>query len=450
MDIIDKPAVTGVAIYWDFENLHAAVLEDLYGSGYYSTPDSRFRLQEPVLDLAAINGFAATVGPIHIHRAYGNWQWFSRYRTDLMEHSLELIQLFPPGGQAKNGADIRIALDIQEDLIRFPHISHVIVVGGDSDYLPLAQKVKALGRQLIGIGEQNTTNKFWARSCHEFKYYHVLISKSGTDVEKNLDFIRDNADVEDAARLLVKAIHQLRVQNGEQRVLKAKLRPMMMRLDSTFDESNYGFVSFNDLLQQCAAYMVEHSGDHDNLVALSDKGQTLLQQNAPNVQHNGSEDTRLASVDAYRKILAQGGIRLLAPEARGRIIEAIVSAVSEAENERMSSFRELEQAAADIMGVSMQGAGADINSVRHMLYRLRLFKLFKENGVDAGVSLSEMAAPATFATMGEDSLVRYVARYADQPMDYEALYDVLYAGDHVPKEQRMSQMKQVTGSSHAP
>jgi uncharacterized LabA/DUF88 family protein len=88
---------------------------------------------------------------------------------------MELIQLFPPGGSAKNGADIRLCLDAMEDLGRLSHLGTVLVVGGDSDFLPLAQKIKAAGRTLVGVGTQRSTNRHWAGSCHQFHYYDELV-----------------------------------------------------------------------------------------------------------------------------------------------------------------------------------------------------------------------------------------------------------------------------------
>jgi uncharacterized LabA/DUF88 family protein len=89
---------------------------------------------------------------------------------------MELIQLFPPGVSAKNGADIRLCLDAVEDLGRFAHIGTVVIVSGDSDYMPLAQKVKALGRRIVGLGARKTTNAHWSTSCHGFHFYEDLIS----------------------------------------------------------------------------------------------------------------------------------------------------------------------------------------------------------------------------------------------------------------------------------
>lgn len=165
-----------VALYWDFENLHASLCEARQ-EGAYAKPDNRFKVQEPLVDVPALMALAASLGPLVINRAYCNWQYFGRYRDVLMQGGIELIQMFPPGGAAKNGADIRLCLDATEDIGRFPHIGTVVVVGGDSDFMPLAQKIKATGRQLVGVGARRSTNDYWARSCHHFHYYEDLVAE---------------------------------------------------------------------------------------------------------------------------------------------------------------------------------------------------------------------------------------------------------------------------------
>ena len=166
-----------VALYWDFENLHASLCEARQ-EGAYSKQDNRFRVQEPLIDIQAVVDLAASFGPIAIHRAYCNWQYFGRYRDALLQNAVELIQLFPPGGSAKNGADIRLCLDAMEDIGRFAHIGTVVIVSGDSDFMPLAQKVKASGRCLVGIGSGQNTNRHWARSCNDFRYYENLAASA--------------------------------------------------------------------------------------------------------------------------------------------------------------------------------------------------------------------------------------------------------------------------------
>jgi uncharacterized protein (TIGR00288 family) len=171
---IDKPK-NSVALYWDFENLHASLSEARLGEGSYNKPDGRFKSQEPLINVQAVIDFAATFGPLAINRAYCNWQYFGRYRDELLQGAVELIQLFSPGASAKNGADIRLCLDAMEDIGRFDHIGTLVVVGGDSDFMPVATKIKATGRQLIGIGDRKSTNRHWAKSCHAFQYYENII-----------------------------------------------------------------------------------------------------------------------------------------------------------------------------------------------------------------------------------------------------------------------------------
>jgi hypothetical protein len=168
-----------VALYWDFENLHASLCEDK-DPGVYARPDNRFKTQEPLVNVQAVVDLAVSFGPLAIHRAYCNWQFFGRYRDALLQNAVDLVQMFPTGGTAKNGADIRLCLDAVEDIARFSHIGTVLIVGGDSDFMPVAQKIKATGRRLIGLGTRRATYKHWARSCTGFHYYEDVVGAAST------------------------------------------------------------------------------------------------------------------------------------------------------------------------------------------------------------------------------------------------------------------------------
>ncbi len=257
----DREDHRSVALYWDFENLHASLVEDRLGEGHYAKPDSRFKVQEPLVDIEAIVGLAASFGPVAINRAYCNWQYFGRYRDDLLQTAVELIQLFPPGASAKNGADIRLALDVAEDIGRFGHIGTVIVVGGDSDFMPVAQKIKAAGRTLIGVGTRKATNRHWAKSCHEFRYYESLVDSAAPEAIPSLP-------VDPAADLLRRAVRLLSGARGEPWVNKASILPMMRRLDATFDPKEHGYADFSAMLDALDTVVEERKGALDHLVRL--------------------------------------------------------------------------------------------------------------------------------------------------------------------------------------
>ena len=101
-----------VAIYWDFENLHAVLTDQQNGQDYYR--DHRMSVKAPVVDVDPVLDYAASFGDVIIHRAYGNWQFFSRYRDALNGAGMDLIQMFPRGANMKNSADIRMALATNE------------------------------------------------------------------------------------------------------------------------------------------------------------------------------------------------------------------------------------------------------------------------------------------------------------------------------------------------
>lgn len=287
-----------VAIYWDFENIHAGLCEERE-PGSYGRGDMRFRPQDALVNVQAVTDFAASFGPIAINRAYCNWQFYGRYRDALLQNAVELIQLFPPGGAAKNGADIKLCLDATEDIGRFHHVGVVIIVGGDSDFMPVSQKIKAAGRTLVGIGTRKSTNRHWAKSCHEFRYYDNLLEvpevvATGVAPEAvGLDsFVAEaaaeavapvicpeaeappaNVPISSPVDLLTHALRLLAQKKGDQWVNKAEVGPMMKRLDPTFDLAEHDFTSFSHMLKTMKDLVEVRKGPYDQHVRLLDPGQ---------------------------------------------------------------------------------------------------------------------------------------------------------------------------------
>lgn len=269
----DSHDTQSVALYWDFENLHASLFEDRFGEGAYNKPDGRFKAQEPLIDVQAIVELASSFGPIAINRAYCNWQYFGRYRDALLQGAVELIQLFSPGASAKNGADIKLCLDAVEDISRFAHIGTVIIVGGDSDFMPVSQKIKAAGRTLIGMGARKSTNRHWAKSCHEFRYYENLVELPVTapDTPSVAAAQAPSAPVEPpnpAAEILKRSIRLLAETKGDPWVNKATIWHMIKRLDPTFDTKDHGFPSFSAMVKALDDLIEVRAGESDQLVRL--------------------------------------------------------------------------------------------------------------------------------------------------------------------------------------
>jgi hypothetical protein len=71
MHVISPQAPDSVALYWDFENLHAALCE-MRVEGSYSRQDNRFKVQDPLVNIEAVISRVAAYGPLAINRAYCN------------------------------------------------------------------------------------------------------------------------------------------------------------------------------------------------------------------------------------------------------------------------------------------------------------------------------------------------------------------------------------------
>lgn len=277
MNETDTPDTRAVALYWDFENLHASLSEARHGEGSYAKPDGRFKVQDPLVNVRAVIELAASYGPVAINRAYCNWQFFGRYRDALLQGSVELIQLFPPGQSAKNGADIKLCLDAAEDIARFAHIGTVLIVGGDSDFMPVAQKIKAAGRTLVGVGTRRSTNRHWARSCHDFRYYDSLVDDeippeaAGSNVAAVAPPVRTPQD--EANSTILRAITLLAEAQGDPWVNKAPIFKMVKRLDPTFDPKEFQFTTFSAMLNALApASITIRQGEFDQQVRVITPG----------------------------------------------------------------------------------------------------------------------------------------------------------------------------------
>jgi hypothetical protein len=262
----------GVALYWDFENLHASLSEAKYGDASYAKQDGRFKVQDPLVDVRAIIELAASYGPVVINRAYCNWQFFGRYRDALLQGAVELIQLFPPGQSAKNGADIKLCLDAAEDISRFPHIGTVLIVGGDSDFMPVAQKVKAAGRTLVGVGTRRSTNRHWAKSCHDFRYYESVVEpeakpEAAADANVPAAAPHERTPRDEADATIVRAITLLAEARGDPWVNKAPVFNMVKRLDPTFDPKEFQFSTFASMLKSLEGrWVATRKGEFDQQV----------------------------------------------------------------------------------------------------------------------------------------------------------------------------------------
>lgn len=278
-----------VAVYIDFDNVVISRYDDVHGKQAWRNDDPRRRtpnsgskdpievkLDEAKVDIGAIIDYAASFGSVSLSRAYADWSVPANaaYKNALIDRALHLVQLFTASG-VKNGADIRLAVDAVEDLMRHPDITHVVIVAGDSDYVPLAQSCKQLGRYVVGIGVAGSTSRALVSACDEFiDYAHLpgvtprpvrapTVKKAAAKKATGEPAPAQKAPARKAAAkkaslspeeeaatdLLVRAIRVGLQKSDDDWINAGGLKSQMQRMDPAFKEKSLGFSSFRAFVE---------------------------------------------------------------------------------------------------------------------------------------------------------------------------------------------------------
>lgn len=293
-----------VAVYLDFDNIVISWYDRVHGRNAYGKDRQRItddpndaevaeRLKQATIEVGAIIDYASSFGTLVLTRAYADWSSpvNAEYRSQLVARAVDLVQLFPAAAYAKNGADIRLAVDAVEDMFRLPDLTHVVIVAGDSDYVPLAQRCKRLGRYVIGVGVAGSTAKSLAAACDEFESYDSLPGvvrptvdapaaasakdkpepKSTTRSRRARTSAPKQDDQSEATALLVRALRLGHDKADADEWLHASaVKTQMRRMDPSFSEKALGYRSFNDFLRSRDDVAALEESGHERLVRLQE------------------------------------------------------------------------------------------------------------------------------------------------------------------------------------
>jgi len=268
-----EPSASRVAVYLDFDNIVISRYDQVNGRNSFQRDKAKglesARLARARVDVGAILDFASSFGTVVLTRAYADWSADvnAEYREQLVGRAVDLVQLFPAAAYGKNGADIRLAVDTVEDMFRLPDLTHVVIVAGDSDYIPLAQRCKRLGRYVVGIGVAGSSSRALAAACDDFVIYDALpgvprletaAAESGQADAGKPTRARDNADPASpvpqaaATALLTRALQIGLDKDDVEWLHNSEVKAQMKRMDPSFSEKALGFKSFSDFLRSRA------------------------------------------------------------------------------------------------------------------------------------------------------------------------------------------------------
>lgn len=176
------------------------------------------------------------LGRIIVKRAYADWSDVGNKRDRLLELGIEPIHQFHGGPVGKNSSDIRLAIDAI-DLLHGSPVGAFVIVSSDSDFIPLANKLRSAGKHVIGAGYKIKAPRTLVLSCDKFYYL---------DQEKSKPVPNEEAGRADDD-LLTRAVEATMDDDGK--AIGSRLHNTMQRLDPSFDFRTRGFSTFTKFLK---------------------------------------------------------------------------------------------------------------------------------------------------------------------------------------------------------
>jgi uncharacterized protein (TIGR00288 family) len=258
---------TNLALFCDFENIALGVRDARYAQFDINRVLERLLLK----------------GSIVVKKAYCDWDRYKEFKAGMHQAGFELIEIPHVKQSGKNSADIRMVVDALDLCYTKPHVETFVIISGDSDFSPLVAKLRENDKGVIGLGVKNSTSDLLMASCDEFIYYDDLVREQKTrrtgrrkpaadpgaapgtagaaatgaagaaPIPKDKEEEREHDREHEAFDLVLATIDALIAERGEdEKIWGSMVKQALKRRKPGFNESYYGFRSFNKLLEEAA------------------------------------------------------------------------------------------------------------------------------------------------------------------------------------------------------
>jgi len=250
----NTPEVTSMALFCDFENIALGVRDANYEK----------------FDIAKVLERLLLKGSIVVKKAYCDWERYKAFKAPMHEASFELIEIPHVRQSGKNSADIRMVVDALDLCYTKAHVDTFVIISGDSDFSPLVSKLRENAKSVIGVGVKNSTSDLLIANCDEFIYYDDLVrakrkapakkraTKTAASAATGEAPAKQTPDEDrrlEAMELAVETVEALIAERGdEEKIWSSMVKQALRRRKPGFNESFYGFRSFNELLEDAAQH----------------------------------------------------------------------------------------------------------------------------------------------------------------------------------------------------
>ena len=222
--------ISVIAVFIDFENLAHGVKDE--NQGDFQIDLVLKRLLEK--------------GRIAYKRAYCDWSRFESAVRQFHIQGIELVNIPQTRISGKNSADIRMVVDALDLCYTKEHIDIFVLVSGDSDFSPLASKLKENDKLVIGCGVKASTSDLLITSCDEFIYYDDLYraAQKKPPAPKQQ---RRTGKKQEAIDRLMEVMPSLVLEYDP--LWGSVAKQAINRIYPGFNEGYYGYRSFTELLK---------------------------------------------------------------------------------------------------------------------------------------------------------------------------------------------------------
>ncbi len=205
----------------------------------------------PAVYIDVILSELARHGTVCIRRAYGNWKSdrLGGWEAVLNEHAIQPIHQIDYT-KGKNATDLALAIDVM-DALYGRDIDVFAIASSDSDFTPLAVRLQADGKKVIGFGERKTPAAL-VNACSTFLYLEQEAqptddngneARSATVAPKDAKSLKGDARL---INLLRNAVHAAEDDQGWAPLGRVG---NLIGNQASFDSRNYGYKKLADLFE---------------------------------------------------------------------------------------------------------------------------------------------------------------------------------------------------------
>ena len=218
----------------------------------------------------------AELGTVNIRRAYGNWrkQSLKGWVDILHKYGIEPQQQFDLT-KGKNATDMKMTIDAMDLLFR-GNVSGFGIMSSDSDFMPLAMRIRQEGLPVYGFGSAKTPEGF-RQACSRFIDVDALIKAdkrnrvSKSDVKPSgkpdTPSSSGNGDssgkVDDELLNLLIDAYQATKRDAEGYASLSEVGKIAGNR-SSFDVRNYGFSRLSEMFEAVPNFQTKRD-DHGHL-----------------------------------------------------------------------------------------------------------------------------------------------------------------------------------------